>query len=60
MNLAQTMVFVDLAGKTRELPTNQLELTPVNDVDPEYPDYAYIRQLVADATAPAPTESPAP
>lgn len=53
-------VFVDLAGKTREQPITQLELTPVNDVDPEYPDYAYIRQLVADATAPAPTESPAP
>lgn len=53
-------VFVDLAGKTRELPITQVELTPVNDVDPEYPDYAYIRQLVADATAPAPTESPAP
>lgn len=53
-------VFVDLAGKTRELPITQLELTPVNDVDPEYPDYAYIRQLVADATAPPPTETPSP
>ncbi|WP_369523965.1 LCP family protein [Salinibacterium soli] len=48
--------FVDLAGKTRELPIAQLELTPVNDVDPEYPDYPYIHQLVADATAPIEVE----
>lgn len=53
-------VFVDLAGKTRALPIARLELTPVNDVDPEYPDYAYIHQLVADATAPLPTETPEP
>jgi LCP family protein required for cell wall assembly len=45
--------FVDLAGKTKELPITQLGLDPSNDVDPEFPDYEYIRQLVADATAPA-------
>lgn len=44
--------FVDLAGKTKELPITHLELTPDMDVDPEYPDYGYIHQLVADATAP--------
>lgn len=45
--------FVDLATKTRDLPVTQLGLDPSNDVDPEFPDYEYIRQLVADATAPA-------
>lgn len=48
--------FVELASKTRELPITQLELTPVNDVDPEFPDYPYIWQLVADATAPIEVE----
>jgi LCP family protein required for cell wall assembly len=50
--------FVDLASKTKELPITDLELTPTNDVDPEDPDYEYIRQLVTGAVFP-PTEEPA-
>lgn len=46
--------FVDLAGKTKDLPITDVELVPANDVDPESPDFDYIRQLVAEATAPAP------
>jgi polyisoprenyl-teichoic acid--peptidoglycan teichoic acid transferase len=49
--------FVDLASKTKELPITDLELTPTNDVDPEEPDYEYIRQLVSAAVFP-PTEEP--
>lgn len=49
--------FVDLASKTKELPITDLELTPTNDVDPEDPDYEYIRQLVTAAVFP-PTEEP--
>lgn len=44
--------FVQLASKTKDLPIVDLEMTPVNDVDPEDPDFDLIRQLVADATAP--------
>jgi hypothetical protein len=44
--------FVDLANKTKELPITSLELTPAMDVDPEFPDYPYIHELVAEATAP--------
>ena len=40
--------FVELAGKTRTLPINSIELVPPL-VDPEYPDFAYIHQLVAEA-----------
>ncbi len=50
--------FVDLAGKTREQEIVSVELTPLGDVDPEDPDFAYIRQLVADATAPAAPAEP--
>jgi LCP family protein required for cell wall assembly len=49
--------FVDLASKTKELPITDLELTPTNDIDPEDPDYEYIRQLVTGAVFP-PTEEP--
>ncbi|EAR24838.1 cell envelope-related transcriptional attenuator [marine actinobacterium PHSC20C1] len=44
--------FVNLASKTRTLPIGSLELAPSNDIDPEFPDFEYIRQLVAEATAP--------
>lgn len=44
--------FVDLASKTRELPITDVELVPANDVDPAAPDFVYIRELVAAATAP--------
>ena len=48
--------FVDLASKTKDLPITELGLDPSNDVDPEFPDYPYIRQLVADATVTASQE----
>lgn len=44
--------FVNLASKTRALPIGSLELVPANDIDPEYPDFDYVRQLVAGVTAP--------
>jgi LCP family protein required for cell wall assembly len=58
-DIPQSMLgyFVDLAGKTKELPITDVELVPENDVDPEEPDYDYIRQLVAQAVFP-PTEEP--
>ena len=49
--------FVDLASKTKQLPITDLDLVPENDVDPGDPDFAYIREIVADATAPTPTET---
>ena len=48
--------FVDLASKSRELPITDLGLVPASGVDPEDPDYAYIHELVAGATAPPPEE----
>ena len=48
--------FVDLASKTKELPITRLALVPP-EVDPEEPDWEYIRQLVATAVAP-PSEEP--
>jgi LCP family protein required for cell wall assembly len=58
-DIPQSMLgyFVDLAGKTKELPITDVELVPENDVDPEDPDYDYIRQLVQQAVFPA-TEKP--
>ncbi|QYH35595.1 LCP family protein [Salinibacterium sp. M195] len=44
--------FVNLASKTRALPIGSLELVPANDIDPEYPDFEYVRELVAGATVP--------
>lgn len=40
--------FVELAGKTRQIPISSIELVPPL-VDPEYPDFAYIHQLVDEA-----------
>lgn len=59
-DIPQSMLgyFVDLAGKTRALPITDVPLVPDNDVDPEEPDYDYIRQLVQQAVFP-PTEEPA-
>lgn len=51
--------FVDLANKTKELPITSLELTPAMDVDPEFPDYPYIHELVAEATTPIVVEETA-
>lgn len=48
--------FVDLAGKARTFEPVRVQLTPP-DVDPEYPDYALIHQLIANGVAAA---SPVP
>lgn len=54
-DVPQSMIgpFVDLALKAKDTQVQKLEMVPPN-VDPERPDYDYIRQLVATATAPAP------
>ena len=59
-DIPQSMLgfFVDLAGKTKELPIGSIELTPIGDVDPENPDYAYIHAIIAEATAPPPSPEP--
>jgi len=44
--------FVDLATKAREFTPVSVNMTPP-EVDPEYPDYAHIRELVAGAVAEA-------
>ncbi|MDJ0376272.1 LCP family protein [Cryobacterium sp. PH31-L1] len=41
--------FANLAGKTRNLPVGSVELVPDNGVDPQNPDYDYIRSLIATA-----------
>ncbi len=48
--------FVDLASKTRSIPVTTVELVPSNDVDPEDPDFAYIREIIAAAVAPVEPE----
>ena len=48
--------FVDLASKTKKLPISTCRSSR-HGVDPEDPDYEYIRQLVA-AAFPPPTEEP--
>ncbi|KRE26029.1 LCP family protein [Agromyces sp. Soil535] len=57
-DIPQSMLgyFVDLASKTKELPVGQVALVPP-EVDPEEPDYDYVRQLVSSAITP-PTEEP--
>ncbi len=50
--------FVDLASKTKSLPLQTVELVPDNGVDPDNPDFAYIRQLVATGVAPVPAATP--
>jgi LCP family protein required for cell wall assembly len=59
-DIPQSMLgyFVDLAGKSRGLPIATVELVPDNGVDPEDADFAYIRQLVADALVLTPTPTP--
>ncbi len=49
--------FVNLASKTKALPITSVALVPENNVDPEDPDYVYIRQLIDAALAP-PTPTP--
>jgi len=48
--------FVNLGSKTRDLPIQTLELIPDTGVNPEDPDYPYIRQMIADRLSPAPAE----
>lgn len=48
--------FVNLGSKTKELPITRIALVPP-EVDPEEPDWEYVRQLVSSAVAP-PTEEP--
>ncbi|MRX42916.1 LCP family protein [Agromyces kandeliae] len=48
--------FVDLAGKTRELPIVDVPLVPDNGVDPLDPDYEAIRQMIETALIPPTTE----
>lgn len=52
--------LVSLAKKTVKLPIKTVELIPENGIDPEFPDYELIHQMVADANAPPPppTETP--
>jgi LCP family protein required for cell wall assembly len=54
-DIPQSMLgyFVTLAAKSKTHPINTVELTPANSVDPEDPDYAVIRSLIAAALAPA-------
>jgi len=54
--------FVELANKARDHEIVTVNLVPDHGVDPEYPDFAYIHQLVASIAGPvvAPTETPAP
>ncbi|MGR0320258.1 LCP family protein [Agromyces sp. ZXT2-3] len=49
--------FVDLAGKTKELPIVDVPLVPDNGIDPLDPDYELVRQMVQDALVP-PTAEP--
>ncbi len=61
-DIPQSMLgfFVDLAGKSRQLPIDTLELVPDTGVDPEYPDFGYIRQLVIEALTPTPEATSTP
>lgn len=49
--------LTSLAKKTVELPITKIELVPPT-IDPEYPDYAVIHTLVAEAVALKPAETP--
>lgn len=49
--------FTELALKAKEQPVVSLDLTPVNGINPEEPDYEQIHELVADALHPS---TPAP
>ncbi|WP_400994044.1 LCP family protein [Agromyces sp. GXQ0307] len=57
-DIPQSMLgyFVDLAGKTRELPVQTLELTPVSGIDPAEPDWDTIHAMVQEALVPVTAE----
>ena len=54
--------FVELANKARDHEIVKLNLVPDNGVDPEYPDFVYIHELVASVAEPVvdPTSTPTP
>lgn len=60
-DIPQSMLgyFTDLAGKTRQLPIQTVELTPEAGIDPAYPDWELVHGLVRDAIATA-TAEPTP
>ncbi|MFC9917611.1 LCP family protein [Agromyces binzhouensis] len=57
-DIPQSMLgyFADLAGKTRELPVQTLELTPVSGIDPAEPDWDMIHAMVQEALVSATAE----
>jgi len=57
-DIPQTMlgVFSQLALKAREFPVTDIDFVPASGIEPEDPDYAYIRELVVGATAPPPAD----
>lgn len=60
-DIPQSMLgyFVDLAGKTRQLPIQSVELTPEAGIEPAYPDWGAVHGLIQDAIATA-TAEPTP
>ena len=60
-DIPQSMIgyFAELALKSKEHPVTTIELTPEDGVDPEEPDFAYVRELVNTALHP-PTPTPTP
>ena len=60
-DIPQSMIgyFAELALKSKEEPITTIELTPEDGVDPEDPDFAYVRELVHTALHP-PTPTPTP
>ncbi|HET8928520.1 MAG TPA: LCP family protein [Microbacterium sp.] len=60
-DIPQSMIgyFAELALKSKEHPVTTIELTPEDGVDPEAPDFAYVRELVNTALHP-PTPTPVP
>jgi hypothetical protein len=60
-DIPQSMLgyFVDLAGKTRALPIQTVELTPEAGIEPAYPDWDLVHGLIRDAIVSA-TAQPTP
>ena len=58
-NIPEGMIspLLSLAQKTAELPFQTVELIPENGVDPHYPDFSVIHEMVAIAVAPPPEET---
>lgn len=59
-DIPQSMLgyFSDLALKTRKHEITNVELTPPTVPDPDNPDFADIRRIIADALAPESTSTP--